>query len=261
MNTMNMIFMMMMLASASARMMGAPAPAVSTTRQETAVKFIKSCDTMRVSFLEYQGNKAYCAQEDWHGIVTAYSADLSTLQTVIYLSDDISYLGVKMSYTDTYVVLPGSIIDSDSVEYIDTLYNFLERNTNTKGYCEQIRETIGGNVYRLKEGITEFMMCGDTIINTPSPPPPSPPTPPPSPPSPSPQSSTGGVPLAAIIGGSVGAFAIVVGIIITCVMVNKKRKASAVAIAVSNVVENTSSYATNDTPTLTSNTIPVVSIV
>ena len=189
---MNMIFMMMMIASATARTMGAPAPAMGTTRPETAVKFIKSCDAMKVGFLEYQGDKAYCGQEDWHGIVTAFSSDLSTIEPYIYVSDDISYLKVKMSYTDTYVILDGSIIDSDSLEYIDTLYNFLERNTNTHGFCNQIQETIGGNVYRLAEGITEIKICGDTVDNTPFPPPPSPPsppTPPPSPPSP-PSSAT-----------------------------------------------------------------------
>ena len=203
---MNMIWALMMITSSNARVMSAPAPAVDTTRPETAVKFIKSCDAMKVSFLEYQGDKAYCGRIDWDGIVSAYSSDFSTIQPNIYVSDDISYLKMNMSYTDTYVILEGSdVMFNDDVYYVDTLENVLKRNTNAKSFCNRIAKTGGGNVYRLTEGTTEIKICGSTIDTIPPPSLSSPP-PPPSSSSPPPQSSTGGVPLGAIIGASIGAF-------------------------------------------------------
>ena len=187
MNTMNMIFAMMMLTSATARMMDAPAPtaAMRSIRQnhDARVKFTKSCDTMKVSFLEYQDDKAYCGRMDWTGIVSAYSSDLSTIQPEIFVINDNGYFIMPMNYQDTYVILEGDIITDDSVEFMDSLENFLERNTNAKSYCNRIAHTGGGNVYRITEGTKEVKICGSAIVDTPSPPPPSPPTPPPSPPS------------------------------------------------------------------------------
>jgi hypothetical protein len=144
---------------------------------------------MKVSFLEYQDDKAYCGRMDWTGIVSAYSSDLSTIQPEIFVINDNGYFIMPMNYQDTYMILEGDIITNDNVEFMDTLENFLERNTNAKSYCNRIAHTGGGNVYRITEGTKEIKICGATIDNTPFPPPPSPPSPPTPPPSP-PSSAT-----------------------------------------------------------------------
>ena len=68
-----------------------------------------------------------------------------------------------------------------------------------------------------------------------------------------------GAPLIAIIGASVGALLIVVGIILTCVMVNKKKHEAPGLGHVNNV--NYSSYAKDSTPVLPISSPPVVNIV
>jgi hypothetical protein len=68
-----------------------------------------------------------------------------------------------------------------------------------------------------------------------------------------------GAPLIAIIGASVGALIIVVGIILTCVMVNKKKYEAPGLGHVNH--NNYSSYAKNPTPTLPISSPPVVNIV
>jgi hypothetical protein len=147
------------------------------SRLETDVTFVKSCDTMKVSFLEYQDDTAQCGRMIWDGIVSSYSSDMSTTQPDIYMSTDFSYFKMQMSYSDTYVILEGAnIIINDKVEYVDTLENILERNTNAKSFCNRIAKTGGGNVYKITEGTKEIQICGSTIDITPPPPTPSPPS-------------------------------------------------------------------------------------
>jgi hypothetical protein len=98
----------------------------------------------------------------------------------IHVSSDIGYFKMPMSYSDTYVILEGDVILSDDVEFVDTLENILERNTNAESFCNQVAKTGAGNVYKITEGTKEIKICGSTIDTTP---PPSPSPPPPSPPS------------------------------------------------------------------------------
>lgn len=71
-----------------------------------------------------------------------------------------------------------------------------------------------------------------------------------------------GAPLIAIIGASVGALIIVVGLILTCVMMNKKKyEAPGLGHVNHNDYKNYSSYAQNPTLALPISTPPVVNIV
>ena len=68
-----------------------------------------------------------------------------------------------------------------------------------------------------------------------------------------------GAPLIAIIGASVGALIIVIGLILTCVMMNKKKYEAPGLGHVNH--KNYSSYAQNPTLALPISTPPVVNIV
>ena len=177
MNTMNtiMLMAMMMFTSATARVINAPpSPCLDVAT------FVKSCDTMKISFLMYKENVAYCSRMDWTGITAAYSTDMPVDQhPSVYVSDTIEYLNISLSYYDTYLVLQNpDIITDDRIEYVDTLKNAIKNNTDPKSYCRRIESTGGGNVYKLKVGSTDFKICETNII------PSSPPLSPPSPPSP-----------------------------------------------------------------------------
>jgi len=173
-----MAIMALLFTTASARMITAPSSQnANVSSRLDVVTFVKYCDTMKISFMEYKKNVAYCSTMDWNGNNDAFSSDMPTDENPsLYFSDTIDYLNISFSYTDTYVVLQNqdTIIINDDFEYVNTLKNAIKNNTDPDSYCRDIDDNYGGQVYKLKQGTTNINVCGTNIV---------PPSPPPSPPS------------------------------------------------------------------------------
>ena len=115
MNTMTkmMTIVALMITTASARTINAPPSSnMEVSSRPDVVTFIKYCDTMKISFLEYKKNVAYCSTMNWTDLNTAFSSDMPTDEhPSIWSSDTINYLNISFSYTDTYMVLQNSDVD------------------------------------------------------------------------------------------------------------------------------------------------------